>query len=130
MKAVDTNILVRLVVDDDTEMARAAAGLLEAGPLFVATTVVAETYWLLRSRLGFDRQQAFGLIRDLASHDAIHFENTDAVVAALEALESGLEFGDALHVLATPNGATFVTFDQQSVARWKRTSSSIHVTSP
>jgi len=48
MIAVDTNIVVRLLTNDDPEQAGRAAAVVKNGPVFIPKTVVLETEWVLR----------------------------------------------------------------------------------
>ena len=49
MRAIDTNIVVRLLTADDAEQAKAARGLVEAGDIFLGVTVLLEAEWVLRA---------------------------------------------------------------------------------
>lgn len=49
MIAVDTNILVRLLAHDDPEQPSRCQRLIESEQVFVATTVLLETEWVMRS---------------------------------------------------------------------------------
>ncbi len=60
MAALDTNVLVRFLVQDDAAQGEAAARLIRNGiragtPLFVPVTVRLELEWVLRSAFGFDK---------------------------------------------------------------------------
>ena len=48
MRAVDTNILARFYLRDDTAQGRIAADVLTAGDVFIPKTVVLELEWVLR----------------------------------------------------------------------------------
>ena len=48
MLAIDTNIIVRLLTNDDPDQAAKAKSLIEGAEVFVATTVLLETEWVLR----------------------------------------------------------------------------------
>lgn len=49
MNAIDTNVLVRLLVADDMTQAQQAAALIDSGQaFFVPITVVLELEWILR----------------------------------------------------------------------------------
>ncbi len=50
MLAIDTNVIVRYLVADDREQARRARELIDGGRVFIATTVLLETEWVLRRR--------------------------------------------------------------------------------
>lgn len=61
MIALDTNVLVRLVMADDPAQAGRARGLFEAhadadGSLFVSDVVLAEFAWVLKSRYALPRE--------------------------------------------------------------------------
>ena len=49
MIAFDTNLLVRLAVNDDQQQAEIAEHLLETHQIFISRTVLLETEWVLRS---------------------------------------------------------------------------------
>ena len=53
MIAVDTNILVRLLTEDDPKQTTAARSVFAAGPIWIAKTVLLETGWVLRSHYRF-----------------------------------------------------------------------------
>lgn len=103
MAALDTNVLIRFLVQDDPAQGAAAARLIRAGvqagnPLFVPVTVLLELEWVLRSAFGFDKasvlQALFGL---LGSFD-LGFESESAVEVALARYERGTaDFADCLH---------------------------------
>ncbi len=62
MIALETNVLVRLIVQDDQAQARVAERLLvrarrDQTPLFIADVVLCELVWVLKSRLGLDRHE-------------------------------------------------------------------------
>lgn len=52
MVAVDTNVLVRLLVNDDARQARRARALFEREEIFISPTVLLESEWVLRSAYG------------------------------------------------------------------------------
>jgi predicted nucleic-acid-binding protein len=66
MSAVDTNVLVRLLLDHDEEQARAARSLQRGhAPLFVSHVVLAEAAWVLSSAYRFRRDRLRALIQML-----------------------------------------------------------------
>lgn len=50
MRALDTNVLVRALVQDDAAQGRRAEAFLSAQPVYVPVTVILESEWVLRSR--------------------------------------------------------------------------------
>ena len=62
MAALDTNVLVRFLVQDDAKQGLLARELIRSTlakgePLFVPVTVMLELEWVLRSNFGFDKAQ-------------------------------------------------------------------------
>ena len=48
MIAIDTNVVVRFLVNDDPEQAQRARRLIESEDVFLSTTALLETEWVLR----------------------------------------------------------------------------------
>ena len=103
MATVDTNVLVRYVVQDDAAQGAAAARLIgrsvQAGtPLFVSVTVLLELEWVLRSAFGFDKAEVLQVLSRLLGSFELGFESEGAVEAALAKYERGAaNFADGLH---------------------------------
>ena len=53
MRALDTNVLVRALVQDDAAQGRRAQACLSAQPVYIPVTVILELEWVLRSRYGY-----------------------------------------------------------------------------
>ena len=53
MRAIDTNVLVRALVQDDPAQSQRALALLKDHPAYVPVTVVLELEWVLRSRYAY-----------------------------------------------------------------------------
>jgi predicted nucleic-acid-binding protein len=115
MNAVDTNVLVRYLVNDDAEQAARARVLMEGGPVWLGMTVLLETEWVLRSAGGFPRREIAAVLRALAGQPTIHVENESAVERALALCEGGMDFADALHVSVCEEAEYFWTFDTRLV---------------
>ena len=111
----DTNVLVRLVVRDDVEQWEIASKLFRQHGFVLLTTVVLETEWVLRSRYRLDAMRVCALFEDMMNLDAVEFQEPERVRQALAAHRLGMDFADALHMVATPGGHAFVTFDESLV---------------
>ena len=120
MTAVDTNVLVRLLTEDDRKQATAARSLFASGPVWIAKTVLLETGWVLRSLYGFNEEAIRGAFTKLLGLPHVHAEDERAVAAALALTSEGIEFADALHLSSRPSGTAFVSFDRAFVRRAKR----------
>jgi len=53
VRAIDTNIVVRLLTADEPEQAAAAKRIIEHGDVFLGATVLLEAEWVLRAGYGF-----------------------------------------------------------------------------
>jgi predicted nucleic-acid-binding protein len=101
--AVDTNVLVRYVVQDDAVQGEAAARLISRGvqagtPLFVPVTVLLELEWVLRSAFGFDKAEVLRALSRLLGSFELDFESEGAMEGALAKYERGsADFADCLH---------------------------------
>jgi predicted nucleic-acid-binding protein len=112
MTAVDTNVLVRVITNDDhAQAARAAAFLRARDRVFVAKTVLLELEGVLRSAYRIDRRGMVSALRGLLSIRNIEIEDEGSVRLAIEWHEHGLDFADALHVASGGPEHTFATFD-------------------
>lgn len=125
MRALDTNVLARFFVDDadDAQASRqrpmAQAALAQRA--FVSATVVLELEWVLRGFYGFSPADVSLVLRSLTQIEHITLEDRDALLVALDAFDSGLEFADALHVARSSRASSFLTFDRKLAKRAART---------
>ncbi|MGE3927647.1 MAG: type II toxin-antitoxin system VapC family toxin [Lautropia sp.] len=124
MRALDTNVLARFFVDDpdDPEAAgqRPAAIAALSERSFVPVTVLLEFEWVLRGFYGLARREIGAVMRALAGLEHVTIEDRDAVLAALDLLDAGIGFADALHVTRSARAAAFATFDRRLARHGKR----------
>ena len=111
MIAVDTNVLVRFITNDDAAQAKRARLLIEAGPVFVAKTVLLELEWVLRGAYGLDRPTILKAVRGLLGLPALTAEDESNVARAVDWYEAGMDFADALHLASSGQQSAFATFD-------------------
>jgi predicted nucleic-acid-binding protein len=82
MRAVDTNVLVRLLVVDDVEQARAAEAFIANGA-WVSHLVLAETVWVLKTTYRYSPAEIAAATQALLDQEALVFQDPDVVAAAL-----------------------------------------------
>ena len=129
MRAVDTNIVVRYLTGDDQAQASRAKAVLDAGQVFVSTTVLLESEWVLRSAYGFATDEIAAALRALAGLPGLFVENPSLLAEALHGVERGMDFADALHLGASSSCDAFLTFDRRLI-NLARDAATIHVTEP
>lgn len=115
---VDTNVLVRAVVQDDqTQAQRASKVLLDAKLIAVALPCLCEFVWVLRKVYAFRPADAALAIRALLATANVEM-NRPAVEAGLAVLEAGGDFADGIIAYEGNwlGGETFVSFDKKAVA--------------
>jgi predicted nucleic-acid-binding protein len=97
MRAVDTNVLVRLVVRDDEKQVRAAEAFIVGGA-WVSHLVLAETTWVLDAVYERTAEQIAAAIDMLLNHEHLTMQDADVVTAAIENFRKrpGLGFSDCL----------------------------------
>jgi predicted nucleic-acid-binding protein len=82
MRAVDANVLVRLVARDDAPQTAAAEAFVIRGA-WVSHIVLVETIWVLDSVFGLGRAQLAKAVEMLLSHRDLVLQEPDVVQAAL-----------------------------------------------
>jgi predicted nucleic-acid-binding protein len=99
MRAVDTNVLVRLLTRDDAKQAAAADRYVGAGA-WISQIVLAEATWVLDSVYGLEPAQIAIAVDMLLNHKDLTLESAEVVGAALERFRARpqLGFSDCLIV--------------------------------
>ncbi|MCC6940125.1 MAG: type II toxin-antitoxin system VapC family toxin [Novosphingobium sp.] len=119
MRAIDTNVIVRLLTADDPVQAEAAKQIIQEGDVFIGVTVLLETEWVLRAAYGFGASAIAAAIRNLAGLSQVTVEEVGAVAQALDWTAKGLDFADALHLARSAHCSAFVTFDRKLASKAK-----------
>ena len=83
MRAVDTNVLVRLVTRDDQRQLAAAEAFIAKGA-WVSTLVLAEASWVLGTVYGLQHDEIATVVEMLLAHDHLSLHDAEMVAAALE----------------------------------------------
>ena len=113
MHAVDTNIIVRYLVGDDPEQADKARHLIGHEPVFISRTVMLEAEWVLRGVYELPADQIIHSLRALAGLPDITVEDAPMVARAMDWAAAGMDFADALHLVASAECSSFFTFDKR-----------------
>lgn len=102
MIALDTNVLVRFIVEDDARQAAAATKLIEQAvaadqPLFISTIVLCEFVWVLGGSYHVSRTEIGRVLRELLRARHLTFDGPDHLVRTLDAFLHGKgDFADYL----------------------------------
>jgi len=83
MRAVDTNVVVRLAVRDDARQVEAAEAFVVGGA-WVSQVVLVELVWVLASVYGFGPADVARAVEILLNHAQLTVEGSEVVGAALQ----------------------------------------------
>lgn len=119
MIAVDTNIVVRLLTQDDEPQYNKSFKLFQEQDVFIPDTVLLETEWVLRFAYRFKPDEICEAFRNLLGLPNVHMTNGSLIAQTLQWHEQGLDFADALHLAHSQNCSSIYTFDVQFVSRAK-----------
>ena len=118
--AIDTNVLVRLLVRDDEAQYAAARRLVDQAaaaeePVLIVLGVLLETEWVLRSRYKLDKASIAGALTALLESADVEFEHPPTVEEALYvwAQHPDADFADCLLTARAAHlgRSRFLTFD-------------------
>jgi predicted nucleic-acid-binding protein len=102
MKALDTNVLVRYLVQDDATQGKAAAAYIEkhctrARPGLINRIVLCELVWVLESAYGYAKLQIADAVEKILQTSQFLIEDSEAAWQALESYKSlKVDYADAL----------------------------------
>ncbi len=99
MRAVDTNVLVRLLTRDDSRQVEAAEQFVQKGA-WVSILALAEATWVLAAVYDRSAAEIAAAVEMLVSHRELTLQDSDVVTGALDAYRTGpaLGFSDCLLV--------------------------------
>ena len=116
MRAIDTNVLVRLLTRDEPDQAAAADAFVQSGA-WVSVLALAEALWVLAAVYDRDASQVMRAVEMLLNHQQLTLQEPEAVAAALATFRRrpALGFSDCLMIeLARKAGhLPLGTFDRE-----------------
>lgn len=111
MPAIDTNILVRLLIGDDAAQSKASHKLFASEDIFIPDTVLLETEWVLRGVFGLTRADVCTAFRRICGLRNVSLADGQRVAQVIDWHEAGFDFADAFHLALSKGQETFKTFD-------------------
>jgi predicted nucleic-acid-binding protein len=121
MIALDTNVLVRFLTQDDPDQGRIASdligGLTEQSPGFVSREVLVELVWVLEGRYRYQRSEIARVLEGFLSAAELDIEAGDSVGAILQLYEGkGFGFSDLMirQAARRAGAAALKTFDRKA----------------
>jgi len=117
MRAVDTNLLVRLIVRDDAAQVAAAEAFV-AGGAWVSHLVLAETIWVLDAVHERTAAQLAAAIEMLLNHEQLSIQDAEVVSQALEQFRSGPCSASRIAWFSKSPARRAICRSARSTARW------------
>lgn len=122
--ALDTNVLVRYLAQDDPRQAALATELIEqrltpAEPAFISLVTLLETVWVMESRYGAEAAAVVDIVCDVLESSVFQVQDAVAVREAVRRYgQGGVDLHDCLiAALARQRRARVVTFDAKAARR-------------
>jgi len=128
--AIDTNIIVRIAVEDDPQQTEAAQRLLVSEHCYVAASVVLESVWVLKNVYKQGIPEISRLLQGVLDSQTLTVERADDVQTALNWYVAGLDFADAMHLATADKCRLLATFDRSFVRNANALQTSIPVYHP
>ena len=101
MIGLDTNVLVRYIMQDDPKQSSMATGLIESldsdNPGYITMVSVVELYWVMTSSYELSGQQVSQALQAILRTKQLLVERADQVMRALRVFDEGkADFADCL----------------------------------
>lgn len=122
MIAIDTNIIVRFLTQDDAQQYQISKRLLATKAIYIADSVILETEWVLRYAYEYSPAQICTAFRKLFGLPNIELNNAFIVAKAIDWHEQGLDFADAFHLALSQNSSSLKTFDIKFIKKSQKIS--------
>jgi predicted nucleic-acid-binding protein len=121
MIGIDTNLLVRLLTNDDVVQARYAKKLIEENMIFISKGVLLETEWVLRYTYELSSNVIHKAFESLLGLARITVEDPACIIKTMQWYNDGFDFADAMHLASSIQIADqFATLDKVFIKRAKK----------
>lgn len=119
MIAIDTNVLVRLLIGDNTAQYKACLNLFSKEEIFIPDSVVLESEWVLRAAYDLEPAEVCNSFKKVFGLANVSLANGPLVAQAISWHEAGLDFADAFHLAQSQGQDSLKTFDGEFIKRAK-----------
>ncbi len=124
MKIVDTNIVLRYLLNDHKTLSPQAYDIMTTNKILILSQVVAELLYVLKNVYQSTREEIVATLFSIAEMDNVQFENSDIVFCALDEFKAtNLDFVDTLlFAYKKIENRDVIIFDKKSNSRIENTS--------
>jgi predicted nucleic-acid-binding protein len=120
MIAIDTNILVRLLTNDDKVQAQYAEKLIENNVVFIPKSILLETEWVLRYTYELKPTVIRIAFEKLLGLPHVTVEDPACIIKTIQWYGHGFDFADAMHLASSQAASKFATLDKNFIRRAKK----------
>ena len=110
MVSLDTNVVIRLLVNDDAKQAKQARDVFIHNEIYITKTVILESFWVLTYTYELSLNTAIDSLLQFISLSNVTLENNSTVLQALDLAQQGMDFADALHLHSSASAERLATF--------------------
>jgi predicted nucleic-acid-binding protein len=115
MIAVDTNIIIRFLTQDDESQFQKSKEIFQNQDIFISDTVILETEWVLRFAYKFKPSEICKALRNLFGLPNIYLTNSSLVLQVIQWHENGLDFADAFHLAQSQHRQPLLTLSHSCI---------------
>lgn len=126
---IDTNVIVRVIVKDESQQYKASLLLVQEIETYICHTVLLETVWVLESVYKLSKANIIRSLRLVLGLPKVSSEDSQIIAQAINWYDLGLDFADALHLSKMQSYSAFYTFDK-ALIREARKISQIKILKP
>jgi predicted nucleic-acid-binding protein len=109
--AIDTNVLVRLLINDHPAQSKASHRLFAAEDIHIPDTVLLETEWVLRAAFDLTPTEICTALRLVCGLRNVTVSDGQLIAQIIDWHEGGLDFADAFHLARSKDQEAMKTFD-------------------
>ncbi len=84
MIIVDTNILIRYLLNDNEKLNKEATNIIENNDIFIPTEVIVEVSYVLNKVYNVEKNNIFNVILQLINMDGVYFQNKGTIELAFK----------------------------------------------
>ena len=115
MIIVDTNIILRYLLNDDEELNEKATEIIDNNYILIPTEVIVEASYVLKKVYNVEKEKIFEVIQQLIKMDGVNFQNKETIELAFKTYaEKNLDIVDGMLYAYSKNEKFKVeTFDKK-----------------
>lgn len=127
MIAVDTNVVIRFLVDDHPAEGKIARRVFESYRVHLAESVLLESEWVLRAVYDISREEISKAFRAMMRLPNVTVDDRTVVFQVMDWFDEGFDFADALHAVRSGE-LELKTFDKKFIKKAQK--HGVNVTAP